>query len=339
VDGVSGWRTALADGVGRVGRAPAILAGVWLATAAVSLPLAAAMRGQLAQHLGASLAADSALAGSNYVWMQEFAAQATGIGVTFKPTIIGFGAVLDNLSALLDDLSRPVAIVAGAAAYAVIWLLLAGGIIDRYARDRATRSSGFFAAAGTFFFRFLRLGAVMWAVYAVLFAYVHRWMFGPVWNGLTRDITEERTAFAIRAALYAAFGLLLCGCNLLFDYAKVRAVVEDRRSMLGAIAAAARFLRQNPGPAVALYAADAALWILVVALYALAAPGVGGARWEPGFAVGQLYVAARLWTKLVFWASETALFQRRLAHAGYIAAPQPVWPESPAAEAIARSAS
>jgi hypothetical protein len=53
-----------------------------------------------------------------------------------------------------------------------------------------------------------------------------------------------------------------------------------------------------------------------------------------GFAIGQLYVIGRLWVKLVFWASETALFQNRLAHAGYVARPEPAWPESPAADAI-----
>ena len=54
-----------------------------------------------------------------------------------------------------------------------------------------------------------------------------------------------------------------------------------------------------------------------------------------GFLIGQLYIAARLWVKLLFYASETSLFQAGLAHAGYTAAPQPAWPESPAAEAIA----
>jgi hypothetical protein len=53
-----------------------------------------------------------------------------------------------------------------------------------------------------------------------------------------------------------------------------------------------------------------------------------------GFAVGQVYVIARLWVKLVFWASETALFQSRLAHAGYVTRPDPIWPESPEADAI-----
>jgi hypothetical protein len=39
----------------------------------------------------------------------------------------------------------------------------------------------------------------------------------------------------------------------------------------------------------------------------------------------------------VFWASETSLFQARLAHAGYVAAPVPTWPDSPAAEAIVQT--
>jgi hypothetical protein len=38
--------------------------------------------------------------------------------------------------------------------------------------------------------------------------------------------------------------------------------------------------------------------------------------------------------KLVFYASQTALFQRALAHASYAAAPAVVWPDSPAAESI-----
>jgi hypothetical protein len=36
----------------------------------------------------------------------------------------------------------------------------------------------------------------------------------------------------------------------------------------------------------------------------------------------------------VFWASETSLFQARLAHAGYTARAEPTWPDSPAADAI-----
>src|SRR4029453_18325114 len=126
------------DGVRRVNRAPAILAGMWLLSLLVTLPLTVALRGMLAQHLGQSLAADSAAGGVNYDWMQEFSDQAAGLGVTFRPTILGFGAVLDNLSAFIDNTRRPVVIVAAAAVYIVLWIFVAGGIIDRYARDRPT---------------------------------------------------------------------------------------------------------------------------------------------------------------------------------------------------------
>ena len=37
--------------------------------------------------------------GVNYDWMQEFSAEATGLAATFKPAVIGFAAVLDNLDA------------------------------------------------------------------------------------------------------------------------------------------------------------------------------------------------------------------------------------------------
>jgi len=327
---------ALTDGVRRVNRAPAILAGVWLVTMLVSLPLAAALRADLADHLDASLEAHRAAAGVNYDWMQEFSDQATGIGVTFKPTIIGFGAVLDNMSAFMDNTRRPVMVVFAASAFIGLWIFLAGGIIDRYARERPTRPYGFFSACGVFFFRFLRLGVVQWVVYALLFGTVHGWLLDRLEARFTHEVDVERTAFLIRLALYAVFGVVLSAAMLVFDYAKVRAVVEDRRSALGAIGAALGFIRRNAGAAVALFLANVALFALVIGVYALIAPGAGGSGlsvWM-GFAIGQLYIVARLWVKLVFWASETALFQSRLAHAGYVARPEPVWPDSPEVEAL-----
>jgi hypothetical protein len=137
--------------------------------------------------------------------------------------------VLDNLSAFLDNTTRPLVIVGAAGTYILLWLFVAGGIIDRYARDRATGVHGFFAASGVFFFRFLRLGLVMLAVYGLLFGYLHPWLFDRVYPRLTREINLEPTAFFIRAGLYQIFGLasgLQSGVRL----CQVRAVVEDRRA-------------------------------------------------------------------------------------------------------------
>jgi hypothetical protein len=179
------------------------------------------------------------------------------------------------------------------------------------------------------------LGVLMGFAYGLLLRSLHPWLFEIMYPRLTHDLTVERTAFLIRVALYALFALCLAACNVLFDYAKVRAVVEDRRSMLGATAAGARFIARNGPAAIGLYLVDAGLFVLVLAAYGLVAPGAGGG-WSTwlGFLIGQAYVLARLWVKLVFWASETALFQGRLAHAGYVAAPIREWPDSPMADAI-----
>jgi hypothetical protein len=276
----------------------------------------------------------------NHDWWEEFSAQAVGLGTTFRPEITGFAAALQNLSHLADGV-RPATTIAGAAAaYLLVWAFLIGGILDRYARNRPTRSSGFFSACGVYFFRFARLGVIAAFFYYLLFAWVHPLLLVDLYGWAVRDMTVERSAFLVRLGCYAVFAGLLGGVNLVFDYAKVRAVVEDRRSMLGALAAGFRFVRRRPFATVALYLLCGSVFLAVVAAYALVAPGAGGAGWSIwlGFAIGQAYIVARLWVKLLFYASETAFFQSALAHAEYTASPSPVWPESPAAEAIANAA-
>jgi hypothetical protein len=326
------WR----DGLRRVKDGPAILAGGWALLMLVTVPFALVLHADIAGQLGDSLEAERAASGAPYDWMQEFAAQAAGLATTFGPTVIGFGAVVDNLSDAADREPRPPALVAAAVAYLALWVFLAGGILDRYARRRPIGVHGFFSASGVFFFRFLRLAAIAGIAYALLFGTVHPLLLDDLYADLTRNVTAERTAFVVRLGLYAVFALLLAACHLVFDYAKVRAVVEDRRSIIGALGAAIRFLRRNGGAAAAVYGANVLLLAVVMALYAVVAPGAGGAgpsAWM-AFGIGQLYVAARLFVKLSFWASAVALFQGRLAHAGYTARPVPEWPESPAAEAL-----
>lgn len=328
--------TAFRDGIRRVNRAPLVLAGMVGVTLVVALPLSIALRGMIAAHLGRSLAADAVAAGTSYDWWQEFSAQATALGSTFVPSIIGFGAVLGNISGLLDNLPLAATVAGATAAWMAVWSFLSGGVIDRLARNRPTRSHGFFAACGLNFWRFVRLGGVALVVYYVLFAAIHPLLFADLFDMLTRDMTSERSAFALQAAGYAVFGLLLALCSIVFDYARIRIVVEDRRSALGAIAAGLRFVRRRPGGTMAVYVLNAAAFVLAAALYAAAAPGApaSGARMWVVLALGQTYIVVRHYLKLVFYASQTAYFQGELAHAAFTAAPPAVWPESPAAEAI-----
>ncbi|MGQ0734143.1 MAG: hypothetical protein ACT4QD_10840, partial [Acidobacteriota bacterium] len=86
-------RAAFTDGCRRTLGAPSVVSGLWAVTLLLALPMAWALRDQLAGHLAGSLAADTALTGVNLDWWNEFLAQASGIGLTFVPSILGFAAV------------------------------------------------------------------------------------------------------------------------------------------------------------------------------------------------------------------------------------------------------
>ena len=303
------WR----EGIRRVASAPALLAGVWVATMLVGVPLTLAIRSDIVRQLGPRLDAEAAARGMDFDWLQEFAANTAGAGSTLTPAIVGFAGTLDNLSALVDGVKRPSSVAGAASLYAILWLFFSGGIIERYARRREAQPRPFLAACGAYFPRFVRLGILMAVVYALLFGALHPWMFRRVYPRLADGATDQ-TAFAVRAVLYAIFGLLAVAANIVFDYTKVRAVVENRRSMTVAVAAALRFIRTYPRAAIGVYGLDVLLFAVTLAVYAGVAPGSAGngAMVWAAVLIGQAYIAGRLAVRLLFFASETAAFEDRL---------------------------
>jgi hypothetical protein len=196
----------------------------------------------------------------------------------------------------------------------LLWAFLSGGILDRYARGRATRARGFFGACGAHVFSMVRLGLIV----ILLIAGIH-------------SALASRVADPLMMALAI---VLLSAVAILTVYGQIRLVVEDRRSAFGALLAAARFVRRNPASA-ALFVAYALLISGATSIVPLIAPPtVTGWLALPATALRDGVLAFLV---LALYGSGIALFQARLAHAGYTAGPPIVWPESPAAEAIANA--
>ena len=184
-----------------------------------------------------------------------------------------------------------------------IWSFAWGGILDRYARNRPTRGRGFFGACGAHFPALARLGLALLLVDAAA----------------SRAVGEDaRAIVAVAAGMVATF-------------ARIRIVVEDRRSALGATLGALRFLRRNPA-AIGLVAVFAVLQIAALLTIAFTVDADAAGGWRRALAEGS--IAVPLILILVEHAAAVSLFQSRLAHASYTAAPPVQWPDSPAAEAI-----
>jgi hypothetical protein len=325
---------ALADGWWRVLSFPLGLAALACAAAVITLPGAVALDGALQRQLGESAMSARVAAGVDLDWWDEF--RASGAPDTFGLRIIGGAAPVGTYSTLLDGDGPAPAMAMSVVAAGLVWLFLSGGVLDRYARRRRVGTRGFFGASGVFFFRFLRLAAITGLAYALLMGPVHTIWLGDAYEWLTRDVTVERTAFFWRVAFYAVWLSPLLLVNAIADYAKVRAVLEDRHSMIGAVIAAARFVFRHPADVALAYGANALVAGLVLAVYLLLAPDGRGGDWRllAVVTIGAGYLVARLATRLAFLATALALVERRFAHAEYTAPPLPVWPDSPAAEAI-----
>jgi hypothetical protein len=196
----------------------------------------------------------------------------------------------------------------------LLWAFLSGGMIDRYARARPTRSRGFFGACGAHFSATVRLGILAVLAHSALHATL-----------------GSRAGNPYVMALAIALLLLI---SVIGIFGQIRLVVEDRRSAIGSLIAGARFVRRNPAGA-GLFA------VFVVALWGWSAAMAVTVPASADGAAALLHAALRLTGMacfgLLLHASAIVLFQSRLAHAGYTAGPPLEWPESPAAEAIANA--
>jgi hypothetical protein len=213
-----------------------------------------------------------------------------------------------------------------------LWTFLSGGLLDRFARARPVRTAAFFAACGEYGVRFARLAVVTGPMYWALFIWLHPYLVGVVLPELTTGLTTRSQRLGMEAGIHALFLLAVALVAIADDYAKVRIVVEDRRSALGALAAGLRFVRRRPGRVIGLYLLGLLPAAVVVRLWQSAA-STDGPHWF-GAAALVVYVVLRVAVRLAGMAGAVVFFQGELAHAGYTAAPLPIWPDSPAAEAL-----
>jgi len=214
--------------------------------------------------------------------------------------------------------------------YLLLNTLLAGGVIGVFnSADGWFTMRKFWGEAGAYFWRFFRLTLISLIFYGVAVG-IYMLLRWPIENAAERASAFESVIYKRWAAM-ALLALLLAFINMVFDYAKIRTVAHsdrgDIKGMFRETFRAFRFAFRNFFRAFGLY--------LIISLVGLALFLVFNAlRWSVdqstagrvllAILLGQIVIAARMWTRLVFYAAEMHLY-KKLAPA---AAPAPVIVES-----------
>lgn len=201
------------------------------------------------------------------------------LGPPARTTALGAGAVWTLLPG----------VTAAALAHFVVSLALLGALLSRLWAGPSLRLTGAIDAGVRRVFLLLRLALLPAAAMALL-----HWL----------DLAGQ--AFVAAVALWAV--------ALPVHYAEVRIVAEDRRVVLGALLASARFIRAHPAATFGLHAIYGALaaaaWMAGEAL----APASGPA-WGERLAAALPYLPLAL-TRAAWAGSEMALFDAHLGRRG-----------------------
>jgi len=304
-------REAFGGGLRRVHGAKRYLFLVYAINLVIALALGAVLANAIRTSLGSSLAADNLRRGFDGLWFQGFSAHARGLSSTFDPSVVGIGAVFNGLDSFLrgDLFGGYVGIVAVGLLYLLMWTFFSAGFISVYRQESGERS--FWAEGARFFPRFLILAILAGILYYVIFHFVFRWLSSGV-DALTRNVVDERIAFAYTLIKYLIVWLLVYAVNLTFDYGKILTVVRDHGNALTAPLKALGFVLGNLGRTAGLYVSVGLVWIVLMFVYWLIAPGAGQASALAifgAFLLGQLYIVSRIWTRCLFYGSQTALYE------------------------------
>ncbi|MCW5969555.1 MAG: hypothetical protein KIT57_13685 [Blastocatellales bacterium] len=191
-------------------------------------------------------------------------------------------------------------------------VLFAGGILGVFSHpDGRFSHARFWAGAGRYFPRFLRLWLLSLVVYGLAIA-GYLLALIPI-NASDARASAERPGAIRQWAAAAVLLLALSVINLIFDYARIGAVLGDRARMFAEVFRAARFsfghFRRTFGLYILLSFVGMCVFGVIVGIR-------GAVEQNTPFAVfaavvlGQLAIGARWWSRLSFYSAQLDLYRR-----------------------------
>jgi hypothetical protein len=276
--------------------------------------LAVPMYHSLKDSFGDSLVGEGMAKGFDMLWWEEYRDQSEGLAKTFTPSIIGKGAILNNLEGLIlkTFFTLPPEILILGLVYITFRTFLAGGILSTFNTNRSKFSlKKFFGGAGAHFFHFFLVMLISWVIFFGVLGFLYRGL-DSIRNNIAQNSFSEVTPFYISLFFNLVLFFLLLLFQMLFDYTRIQIVVEQKKNILVALRDAYRFISKHLGSTLGLFYLLFLVNFGVTLMYLLfkslipqsTAMGVISV-----FLIQQLFVFALIFIRCWLYASELELFK------------------------------
>lgn len=281
---------------------------------AFSLILAVPMYHSLKDSFGNSLVGERMAEGFDYLWWEEYRDEAQGLEQTFTPSIIGKGAILNNLEGMIQlrvfDLP-PVILIFGLL-YIILHTFLAGGILSLFRKgDTKFALKDFFQGAGSLFFRFFLLMLFSW-VFFLIIGQVVKGSFDSILSSMRETAFSEVTPFYWGLVFSAVVFFLFLFIQMVFDYGRIKIVLEDRPNVLTSAAGAFGFVFRHLGSTLGLFYLLFLVQIVFTLIYILIQGIIPQSSFlgvALAFLFQQIFIFGLIWIRCWLYSSQMELYR------------------------------
>jgi len=195
--------------------------------------------------------------------------------------------------------------------YVCVNSFLSGAFIAVYSKEYPFSFTEFLTEGARYFGKLFRITLVALLVYFLFFNLIVDWMNNGIarWTQAEASETVPYTYYMIRNVVVLFFFSFL---SMIFDYARIRMVVDDRTSSLAASAAGTKFAVTNARSTYGLYLLLCLVGVILITIYALIEKLIPQDSYWPLlflFVLQQCYMIARFWLKAGFYACQTQMYQ------------------------------
>jgi len=312
---------AFSVGLGKSIRVKKIILFVFLTNLVLGLVLAIPMYETLQNSFGNTVVRDDMMHGFNFRWFTEFRSESSGFINSFSPSMIGIGAILNNIQSLFYGLQEsplgPVVLLS--LVFMIINTFFSGGLLEIYnSNERSYTMKEFFNGCGNYFFRFFRL-MIFTVILYLVFVFWVRGLLDSLQSILTENSKTERLVVILGFVKDFIMIFLIFFIGMLFDYAKIKTVIEKGRWMFLETLKSAGFIFSNFFKVIGLYYLLAIMGLLFIVLYWV------GHTYIPQetlwmivvmIVVQQFYIMINIWVRFTLLGSEMAFYKGNVLREG-----------------------